>query len=302
MKKALLVGINQYSQAPLRGCVNDVKEMREVLTSLFGFASENVRVLTDEGANRQAINVGLAWLAESGNEPSVRVFQFAGHGHFLPDAHGDEADGSDETLVPHDYLQNGFLIDDDLRLIYQKFPPNSNLTLLMDCCHAGTNQRDSAEDIIYRFLPNTFEERKAIAAAKKKFHEEQRKFVMAELKEFSKIRGRDDELEKRIEAAMQKFQKQRFGEYQLREGNVLLAACRSDQSAADAKIDRAYHGAFSFCLVKVLRESQGKITYHDLVQRVGGLLYAHSFQQTPQLEYATGRENTDVFTPFSTSL
>jgi hypothetical protein len=28
IRKALLVGINEYDDAPLRGCVNDVKQMQ----------------------------------------------------------------------------------------------------------------------------------------------------------------------------------------------------------------------------------------------------------------------------------
>ena len=29
IRKALLVGINEYAEAPLRGCINDVEQMRD---------------------------------------------------------------------------------------------------------------------------------------------------------------------------------------------------------------------------------------------------------------------------------
>ena len=48
-KKALLIGINRYKipGADLRGCVNDVENMKGVLTRMYGFASKDVTVMTD---------------------------------------------------------------------------------------------------------------------------------------------------------------------------------------------------------------------------------------------------------------
>jgi hypothetical protein len=37
--RALLVGINRYPNVPLDGCVNDVKDMANLLVSRCGFAS-----------------------------------------------------------------------------------------------------------------------------------------------------------------------------------------------------------------------------------------------------------------------
>ncbi len=299
LKKAFLVGINAYRGSLLRGCVNDVNAMKDLLTSLYGFAEDNIRLITDQEATTKAIVDGLGWLAQGGDEKAVRVFHYAGHGHFAPDENEDEPDGSDEAVVAYDYKSAGYLIDDKLKELYDSFPAKSNLTLIMDCCHSGTNNRGPEElDIYYRFIPNTYAERKAIAAAKRKFHEAQRQFVIKEVKGFAKTRGRDEEFEKRIEAAMRKFEKQRFGEVRTREGNVLLAACQSDQQAADAKIGGAYRGAFTFYLVKYLREANGKITYRELIEKVGKALDAHKFAQVPQLECVAGRERAQALAFF----
>lgn len=119
LKKALLVGINAYREMPLRGCVNDVKDMQAVLRELYQFENENLRVLTDKEATRQGIIDGLNWLAEGGGEEAVRVFHYAGHGHYVPDEEGgDEPDGADEALVPYDCARSGFLIDDHLEKLY----------------------------------------------------------------------------------------------------------------------------------------------------------------------------------------
>jgi len=301
LKKAFLVGINAYPDHPLRGCVNDVKAMKELLKNLYGFKEDDIRLITDKEATSKGIVAGLGWLAQGGDAQAVRVFHYAGHGHFAPDKSGDEPDGSDEALVPYDHKTTGYLIDDKLKELYDRFPANGNLTLIMDCCNSGSNNRgpgEGQEQIFYRFIPLTPTERKAIAAAKRAFHDEQRKFVMKEVKGFAKVRGRDRDFEQRIAAAMQKFEKQRFGEVRVREGNVLLAACQSDQQAADARIGGAYRGAFTFYLVKFLRESNGKISYYSLMEKVGKMLYDHKFNQKPQLECIDGREKAQALALF----
>lgn len=302
LKKALLVGINAYREMPLRGCVNDVKDMQAVLRELYQFENENLRVLTDKEATRQGIIDGLNWLAEGGGEEAVRVFHYAGHGHYVPDEEGgDEPDGADEALVPYDCAKSGFLIDDHLKKLYEAFPRNGNLTLIMDCCHSGTNQRGEEEgrETIYRFMPLTFEERKAISAARRKFNEDQRAFVMRELQGLkSAMRGPDAEMEQRVDAAMKKFQKERFGNVSLRSGNVLLAACQSDQKAADAKFDRTFHGAFTHTLVRLLRESGWQISYFDLIEQAGEELHGLKFTQIPQLECEDEKKSAAVFAAF----
>jgi len=298
LKKAFLVGINAYPDYPLRGCVNDVNAMKELLKSLYDFKEDNIRLITDKEATTQGIVDGLRWLAQDGDEKSVRVFHYAGHGHFVPDKNGDEPDGKDEALVPYDH-KNGYLIDDKLKELYSRFPAKSNLTLIMDCCHSGSVQRGPEElDLYFRFIPHTYAERKAIAAAKRKFNEEQQQYVMSEVQGFAKIRGRDEEFEQRIADAMRKFEKQRFGDVRVREGNILLAACQSDQQAADAKMDGTYHGAFTFYLVKFLREANGKITYRELIEKVGTVLDDHEFAQAPQLECMTGRDKAEALALF----
>lgn len=300
LKKALLVGINKYRKYPLRGCVNDVAAMKDLLVELYDFSADNIRVLTDRDATTKAVVENLAWLAQGGSDPAVRVFHYAGHGHFVPDKNGDEPDGSDEALVLYDHDKDGYLIDDKLKELYSRFPANSNLTLIMDCCHSGTNQR-GPEDLFYRFIPNTYEEREAIAAARKKFLQGQMQFVRQELGNLrSKTRGPDEEFERQFTAAIQKYEKVHFGRDLGCEGNILLAGCKSDQQSADAKMGRGkYHGAFTYYFIKLVREAQGKISHQELMKNLGKQLYDHKFNQEPQLECSEGREKSRLFSLFS---
>ena len=92
--------------------------------------------------------------------------------------------------------------------------------------------------------------------------------------------------------------KARFGDVRVREGNILLAGCRSDQTSADAHIGGDYHGAFTYYLVQTLTQANGNITYRDLASKTGSLLGSGNFLQVPQLEYAKGRDHKQAFAPF----
>jgi len=296
LKKALLVGINEYQDAKLRGCVNDVMEMKNVLTDILGFQAENIRLLRNHEATKKGITEGLTWLAaDGGSAPATRVFHYAGHGHYLPDQDGEEGEGGrDEALVPYGSDKKDYLIDDELKKLYDRVPPQDNLTLIMDCCHSGNNQRAPDADIVYRFIPNTFQERKAIMEARRKFNQELNEFMQQELKGRglrTVRRGPDEEYEQIYNESRKKFEQMRFGDRRVQENNILLAACQDDQKAADAQMEGGvYHGAFTFFLVQLLRESQGQITYREIAEQLGENLYEFQFQQLPQLECKEGRQ------------
>lgn len=297
--KALLVGINAYQNAPLRGCINDVMQMKALLKRYYGFADEGIRLLVDEAATSAAIKEGLEWLAQGGADfDSVRVFHYSGHGAYVADQNGDEPDGRDECLVPYDYKSAGMLTDDTLKLLYDRFPRTGNLTLIMDSCYSGSVQRVADTDITYRFLPVSMEEQERIDAAAARFAKEQQAFVVKQLMLLRDQPLTEDEMAQKVHRLMTKFEKQRFGDIRVREANVLLAGCRADQQSADAHIGGDYHGAFTYYLAEAILQSNGQITYHQLVQQAGKNLGVGGFVQVPQLEYRKGRDQQPVFSPF----
>lgn len=299
LRKALLVGVNGYPGAPLRGCLNDVQQMRDLLEQCYGFPVANIRVLSDGEATLAGIKDGLAWLATGGAAPdAVRVFHFSGHGSQVADQNGDEPDGRDECLAPFDYKTAGMLTDDTLKTLYDQFPKTGNLTLVMDCCHSGSIQRAEAEDVVFRFMPISAAENRACDAAAAKFAVAQRADVLDAVK---RMRGgdlSDDELQARVWKLMSRFEKKRFGDVRVREGNVLLAGCRADQSAADAYIEGEYRGAFTCCLAKAISRAPAQLSYRDLVDQTANTLRASRFEQVPQLEYRGRRDQKTAFLPF----
>ena len=91
MKKAFLVGINKHDdpQNDLRGCVNDVKNIYQLLTQHFDFKQDNIRVLTDKRSTFDAIYDRLVWLVKDSKPGDVLFFHFSGHGSQVRDRNGD---------------------------------------------------------------------------------------------------------------------------------------------------------------------------------------------------------------------
>ena len=141
-RRALCIGIDAYSQQPLAGCVADARLWVDTLVSL-GF--EPPMTLLDGQATRQNILQALQELVQASRAGDVIVFQYAGHGTQLPDVDADEQGGDtpdqDEALVPFDFVQGAYVIDDDLAALFAAIPAGVNVTCFMDCCHSGTISR-----------------------------------------------------------------------------------------------------------------------------------------------------------------
>lgn len=169
---ALLVGINDYQDEAINdlgGCENDVRLMRDLLTKQYDFkddaANKNLKTLTSAQATRKAIldefnrqlleNAKKFYAANSLNpnkksQGATVVFYYSGHGATLPDVDkdgnlaGEEADGLDETIVPHDAKSDGTnaIIDDEFDELYNRLSEwTTNIVFIFDSCHSGTVNR-----------------------------------------------------------------------------------------------------------------------------------------------------------------
>ena len=152
--RALVIGIDRYADTAftdLRGAARDAQNVRWLLTEHLGFASGDIRVLTDEAATRRAIVSGVRdWLV-AGSRPGARaLLYFAGHGYFQRDTNGDEEDGYDEALVPHDARLvsdesrpmevANLILDDEVGELLGELR-GREVHVIVDSCHAGTMTR-----------------------------------------------------------------------------------------------------------------------------------------------------------------
>ena len=298
IRKALLVGINEYADAPLRGCVNDVKQMQALLQRYYGFEASEIKLLLDDAATGAGILAGLEWLAGGGDDAdAVRVFHYSGHGSHVADQNGDEPDGRDECLVPYDYQTTGMLIDDLLKTYYDQFPRQGNLTLVMDCCHSGTISR-LVGGTAFRFLPVSEAEQARIDAAAASYLEQQNRFILESLAQLANQLFGDALFAKQEELAAE-YRVRRAGRVQTQENNLLLAGCQNVQTSADAFIGSAFHGAFTYYLAEAITQANGRLTYRDLADRIAAKLGAEGYDQIPQLEYLGQRDQAMIFQPFA---
>ena len=155
--RALLIGIDRYADdavPDLEGAVNDVGNMRDLLTRHLGFDADRVRVLTDAQATREGILAGIRdWLV-AGTRPGARaLLYYAGHGVQQPDQDGDEEDGQDEALAPHDVRTGSaasgpqryanLILDDEIGALFDDLA-DRQAYLVVDSCFSGTITRSLA--------------------------------------------------------------------------------------------------------------------------------------------------------------
>lgn len=150
MKKAILIGINYLDNqyARLYGCINDAVSIKNILIDAYGYTNDNITVLRDDYdellPTRNNIITTLENIANDSNNYSELWIHYSGHGTFVTDNSNEEIDRKDEAIVPCDYINNGIITDDTLRLILNKIKCKTFIT--MDCCHSG-----SSWDINYKF-------------------------------------------------------------------------------------------------------------------------------------------------------
>ncbi|KAH7576162.1 hypothetical protein JRO89_XS01G0005100 [Xanthoceras sorbifolium] len=145
-KRAVICGI-AYKNTDffLKGCINDAKCMRYLLTGRFHFPEDSILMLTEDEPDPYRIptkanmRMAMYWLVQGCQPGDSLVFHFSGHGSQQWNPNGEEVDGFDETLVPLDFQTQGMIVDDEINAtLVRPLPPGVRLHALMDCCHSGT--------------------------------------------------------------------------------------------------------------------------------------------------------------------
>ncbi len=164
---ALLVGIDKYEGADaidkpasngrtrastppkrtwpdLRGAVNDVEAIALVLEEFFAYRVDNIRVLRNGEATRDAILGAIDNLAKNVGAGDQVTFYYSGHGSQVRNQKSTEPDGLDESIVPADSRRGAKDIrDKELRRRFNRIlDRGALLTVVLDSCHSGSGLRD----------------------------------------------------------------------------------------------------------------------------------------------------------------
>ena len=126
MKKALIVGINDYPNQPLRGCINDAAGLASILeTHGDGSPNFDVRLATDVKSKSQLKNMMTQLF--SGSSDTVLLY-FSGHG-FVNELGG-------YLVTPdHQSYDEGISMTEVLTMANKSKAKDK--IIILDCCHSG---------------------------------------------------------------------------------------------------------------------------------------------------------------------
>lgn len=142
MKKALLIGIDYFdiSGITLKGCINDIINMRNMLIDAYDYNPEDIFMLRDDdnikfkSPTYSNIIDSLTSIVNESENLEEFWLHYSGHGSRIQKNNSNLE--FSEILVPIDYKDFGCIIDYDLLNIIKNLKCTS--ILLFDCCHSGT--------------------------------------------------------------------------------------------------------------------------------------------------------------------
>jgi len=273
--KALLCGINAYEHIPLRGCINDVLNIKDVLLNKFAFQADNIRLLLDQECVKSGLMDGWRWLTEGAVSGDVLVFHFSGHGSYIPDKDGEEEDLHDEITCLQDFAfddPNSYMVDDEWFDLVQSVDSGVQLLIIRDTCHSGSSSR------FMRVRQATGKE-KTILANNREIEPYQSTEVVDEhlLSNARFIVPQNLPAEAWQSRASRRRTLRVAGDIQTN-----LMACSEHQTAADAYINGDYQGAFTYNLCEILRQKP-ECSSAELISAVVDRLRGR-YEQIPQHE------------------
>jgi len=144
MKKAVLIGCN-YQNTPyeLNGCINDIDTMRNLLKKYFNYTDSEIIIMTDDLDKSSKFyptkNNIMNMLKNTFINTLDQIYiHYSGHGSNIIDRNKDELDNFDECIIPADYYNGQYIIDDELYTLFTYVKPSCQLLLSLDCCMSGT--------------------------------------------------------------------------------------------------------------------------------------------------------------------
>lgn len=246
MRAALCTGINDYpgNENDLGGCVNDARDWQARIASL-GYTTD---LLLDGEVTHANVVGRLQALIEQARLGDHIVFTYSGHGTWVPDKDGDEADGRDEAMCLYDFQSGGLLIDDEINRIFGARRRGVRVTILSDSCHSGT----------------------VLKAFQTPGAEKKPKFISpAAIDAIPVNEERAIEMEERVA-----FKPSRATA-------LLISGCADTEYSYDANFGGRANGAFTYFALQALQTNPK--TYAGWFRAIRALLPSGDYPQSPQL-------------------
>ncbi|KAJ2771729.1 Ca(2+)-dependent cysteine protease [Coemansia nantahalensis] len=294
-KRALLIGINYFgSKHLLKGCINDVHNMKRFITEHFGFREADMVILTDDQhtnprrmPTRDNILKAMKWLVSDARMNDSFFFHYSGHGVTNESDNSEEIDGRDEAICPVDFETKGQIVDDVMnKIMVRPLPRGARLTAIFDCCHSAT-----ALDLPFQYShQGKLKNERALSYVGKTLLEAKDKYFQGNLA--GALKG----LVKSMDMAVtgdEKLDKARRTKSTM--GDVIMfSGCKDGQTSADTKSeDLSFTGAMSYALISSMNARPHQ-TYVQLLQDVRRRL-APKYEQVPQLSAGRLMDMNTIF-------
>lgn len=254
MKLALLIGIDYINtSSQLYGCINDVSNVKSVLTEHYDYDPNNITVLTDRTERKPTRDNILTELYElilkSHREDVTDIFiGYSGHGTRTRDTSGDEKDGYDEMIVPLDFK---LIRDDHLYRIIQLLNYNCRCFCLFDSCHSG-----SVLDLGYQVTPATPNEDGILVST-------------------------SDNSPSPTQDKVQKETEDGFP-------SIMISGCKDNQYSQECWVGQI-QGAMTTAFLFLLQEYEYDISYEKMIYEMNKLLKVYAFSQIPILSSSSSK-------------
>jgi hypothetical protein len=306
---ALLVGIDAYDRAPLLGCVNDITHVRDFLAARLAGRGDEIKVLLNADATREAVVDGLRTHLTKAGEDDVAFFYYSGHGsreRTNPEFWFAESSGWNSTLVCADSRQPGRpvwdLADKELGVLLDAIAARGpHVLAVLDSCHSGGGTRnvvlEEAQATDLQFGPSPI-----LTAVREMPPIDGERPLESYLPE---LRSRSDPAAvgaPASQAALASGNQSRGGTRGVAQSgapgggrHVALFACESFQKAREVRVDTEQRGAFSVALEQTLSTLGRNATYQDLMVTLRPKVTAQVRDQYPLLFVV---DPADVHLPF----
>lgn len=272
----LLIGIDEYDGAPLKGCINDSEAVKEYLQHTVHPDFLHIETLWNKNATKANISNGfLSHLAQA-KAGDVVFVHYSGHGSYEP---ADPIfwdmtpNRTNEVMVTVDSLSpyglKNPMADKELRwLINQIAKNNAHIVMIMDCCHSGSGTR-SLTGVRSRYTAAPTSGVRGVDD-----------FVFAQAKYGGDL------------AKVLTPQNQFFVE---NGRHILLSGCRNNQTAKELNIDGKQRGIFTYSMLDILKNSGGNVSYRDIVRRATARVVNTVSEQVPQLDAIVSDDASEIF-------
>lgn len=167
-RRALVIGLGEQMD-PAWGKINGDNDVPYVTSMLKTCGYQDINTLVNKQATKSGILSAFKTLASKCRPGDIVYVQFSGHGQWVTDISGDEADGWDESWIPYDAYRKPskkdrgekHLIDDEVNVlltaIANKVGPEGKILVVVDACHSGDSSRGEDLDETVRGVFDKFE-------------------------------------------------------------------------------------------------------------------------------------------------